>query len=396
MLIRIFVKHRRASFLRVRDFASKAGQDEIQARMKRGLPKRLPIAGVTNTILIASGKGGVGKSTVAVNLALATASSGKTVGLLDADVYGPSIPIMMNLEGQPRIDKRYMSMGFLTDMSQPVVWRGLMVMSAIQKLLREVAWGPLDYLFIDMPPGTGDAQLSITQNIDVTGVVIVTTPQKVALVDARKGAVMFSKVGVPVLGIIENMGAIKCTKCGSMTSVFGSGGAGTLEKELGVPVLGTIPLDPKIQESCDTGKPVVVSEPSSDQAIRIYYFVHCCVNSWKVIDCRSRHRFNRSEYRINKLGSNASFNAHCSIPKFVYSSSTPGYFRDEEFGLLNQQGGQFLASLPCWERKTSKYTGNAGLFWLRACLLIQSTPLIDTVVNETPAVAESRGSQCDN
>ncbi|XP_013400142.1 iron-sulfur protein NUBPL [Lingula anatina] len=250
-------------------------------QVSKGLPKKFPIAGVKQVIVVASGKGGVGKSTVAVNLALALADNDKDkqVGLLDADVYGPSIPRMMNLEGQVFLNEqnlmmplvnfgiKCMSMGFLVDEGSPVVWRGLMVMSAIQRLLRQVAWGPLDYLVIDMPPGTGDTQLTLSQNIPISGAVIVSTPQDIALLDARKGAEMFKKVQVPVLGIVQNMSVFHCPKCGHEEHIFGEEGANKLAQEMGLEILGDIPLHTKIRELCDSGKPVVVSEEGSPQAL---------------------------------------------------------------------------------------------------------------------------------
>nr|CAG4641055.1 EOG090X0A5B [Eulimnadia texana] len=264
----------------LKQFLSEDLKQRQQELMKRGLPKKKPIDGVKNVILVASGKGGVGKSTVSVNLALALSSrfSSKNVGLLDADVYGPSIPTMMNLGGQPELTEKNlirpmvnynvkcMSMGFLTDNASPVIWRGLMVMSAIEKMLRQVDWAPLDYLVIDMPPGTGDTQLSIAQNIEVSGVVVVTTPQKVALIDARKGALMFQKLGIPVLGFVNNMATFSCPNCGHPSHVFGEKGTQSLAKELGLNVLVDIPLDPAIMEAADKGQPTVVAAPSSSQA----------------------------------------------------------------------------------------------------------------------------------
>ncbi|XP_050809898.1 iron-sulfur protein NUBPL isoform X2 [Gopherus flavomarginatus] len=248
--------------------------------MSRGLPKQKPIEGVKQVLVFASGKGGVGKSTTAVNIALALAAhdSTKAVGLLDADVYGPSIPKMMNLKGNPELSpknfmrplKNYgiacMSMGFLVEETAPVVWRGLMVMSAIEKLLRQVDWGQLDYLVIDMPPGTGDVQLSVSQNVPVTGAVIVSTPQDIALLDARKGAEMFRKVRVPVLGLVQNMSVFQCPKCKHETHIFGADGVRGLAKTLGLDVLGDIPLNVNIRETCDAGQPIVISQPQSDMA----------------------------------------------------------------------------------------------------------------------------------
>ncbi|XP_037589415.1 iron-sulfur protein NUBPL isoform X1 [Cebus imitator] len=256
--------------------------------MSRGLPKQKPIEGVKQVIVVASGKGGVGKSTTAVNLALALAAndSSKAIGLLDVDVYGPSIPKMMNLKGNPELSQSNlmrpllnygiacMSMGFLVEENEPVVWRGLMVMSAIEKLLRQILyffdfkvdWGQLDYLVVDMPPGTGDVQLSVSQNIPITGAVIVSTPQDIALMDAHKGAEMFRKVHVPVLGLIQNMSVFQCPKCKHKTHIFGADGARKLAHTLGLDVLGDIPLHLNIREASDTGQPIVFSQPESDEA----------------------------------------------------------------------------------------------------------------------------------
>lgn len=220
--------------------------------MSRGLPKQKPIEGVREVIVVASGKGGVGKSTTAVNLALALAAndSSKAVGLLDVDVYGPSIPKMMNLKGNPELSPNNlmrpllnygiacMSMGFLVEETAPLVWRGLMVMSAIEKLLRQVDWGQLDYLVVDMPPGTGDVQLSVSQNIPISGAVIVSTPQDIALMDAHKGAEMFRKVNVPVLGLVQNMSVFQCPQCKHKTHIFGADGARKLAQTLDLDVLG--------------------------------------------------------------------------------------------------------------------------------------------------------------
>uniref|UniRef100_A0A5F9CQ24 Iron-sulfur cluster transfer protein NUBPL n=1 Tax=Oryctolagus cuniculus TaxID=9986 RepID=A0A5F9CQ24_RABIT len=248
--------------------------------MARGLPKQKPIEGVKQVIVVASGKGGVGKSTTAVNLALALAAndSSKAIGLLDVDVYGPSIPKMMNLKGNPELSQSNlmrpllnygiacMSMGFLVEETAPVVWRGLMVMSAIEKLLRQVDWGQLDYLVVDMPPGTGDVQLSVSQNIPISGAVIVSTPQDIALMDAHKGAEMFRKVHVPVLGLIQNMSVFQCPNCKHKTHIFGADGARKLAQTLDLDVLGDIPLHLSIREASDTGQPIVYSQPESDEA----------------------------------------------------------------------------------------------------------------------------------
>ncbi|XP_065917701.1 iron-sulfur cluster transfer protein NUBPL-like isoform X3 [Dysidea avara] len=235
-------------------------------------PQKWPIPGVKHIILVASGKGGVGKSTAAVNLAvsLTHVNQNLSVGLLDADVYGPSVPKMMNLTQQPEVSKqnkmiplinygiKCMSMGFLVEETSAVIWRGLMVMSAVQKLLRQVDWGLLDVLVVDMPPGTGDTQLTISQQIAVSGAVLVTTPQDIALLDARRGAEMFKAVNIPVLGIIQNMSSFVCPNCGHSHSIFGSKGAQKLSAELDVDILGDVPLDIEIRESCDKGKPAVL------------------------------------------------------------------------------------------------------------------------------------------
>ncbi|XP_068695814.1 iron-sulfur cluster transfer protein NUBPL-like isoform X2 [Montipora capricornis] len=248
--------------------------------MVRGLPKKRPIPGVKHVVVIASGKGGVGKSTVSVNLALGMLACKQSlrVGLLDADIYGPSIPKMMNLNQQPELTKQNqmkplvnfgvpcMSMGFLVEEGAPIVWRGLMVMSAIEKLLRQVAWGELDVLVIDMPPGTGDTQLSISQLIPISGAVIVTTPQDIALLDARRGAEMFKKVHVPVLGVIQNMSHYVCPNCQHKAYIFGKDGARNVAKELDLELLSDVPLDIEIREMADSGTPIVVSQPDSPQS----------------------------------------------------------------------------------------------------------------------------------
>lgn len=283
---RTFLQWGRRHSVSAFSFSSAAGshEEKLKSRqaemMSRGLPKQKPIPGVKHVLVVASGKGGVGKSTTAVNLALGIAASDhvKAVGLLDADVYGPSIPRMMNLKGNPEVSDRNlmiplvnygircMSMGFLVEETAPIVWRGLMVMSAIERLLRQVEWGELDYLVIDMPPGTGDVQLSISQNIPISGAVIVSTPQDIALLDARRGAEMFQKVNVPVLGLVQNMSVFRCPKCNHETHIFGTDGARHLAATMGLDILGDIPLHINIRETCDLGKPVVVSDPESSEA----------------------------------------------------------------------------------------------------------------------------------
>ncbi len=231
------------------------------------------IPGVKNIVAIASGKGGVGKSTTAVNLALALAAEGATVGILDADIYGPSQPMMLGIGGRPESKDgkslepmeaygvQAMSIGFLIDPDTPMVWRGPMVTQALEQLLRDTNWRNVDYLVVDMPPGTGDIQLTLSQKVPVTGAVIVTTPQDIALLDAKKGLKMFEKVGVPIIGIVENMSIHVCSKCGHAEHIFGEGGAERMSKEYGVPFLGGLPLDIRIREETDSGRPTVVAEP---------------------------------------------------------------------------------------------------------------------------------------
>jgi ATP-binding protein involved in chromosome partitioning len=236
------------------------------------------IPGVANIIAVASGKGGVGKSTTAVNLALALQAQGLKIGVLDADIYGPSMPRLLGLKGQPQqlagnklkpmeaYGLRVMSMGFLVDEETPMIWRGPMVMSALSQMLKDVAWGELDVLVVDMPPGTGDAQLTMAQQVPLAGAVIVSTPQDLALIDARKGLNMFRKVDVPVLGLVENMSTFVCPHCGERSDIFAHGGAKAEAERLGVPFLGEVPLIMAIRETSDNGRPVVASEPGSPAA----------------------------------------------------------------------------------------------------------------------------------
>ena len=249
-------------------------QSRVQAHRIRAGVERVP--GVSNIIAVASGKGGVGKSTTAVNLALALRDEGARVGLLDADIYGPSVPLLLNVAGKPESrDGKTMepmvghgvkcnSIGFLIDPDAPAIWRGPMVTQALEQLLRQTNWGDLDYLIVDMPPGTGDIALTLAQRVPVTGAVIVTTPQDIALLDARKGARMFEKVEVPVLGIIENMAVHVCSQCGHVEHLFGQGGATRMAQEFGVPVLGSLPLSLAVREDADAGHPTVAKAPDTE------------------------------------------------------------------------------------------------------------------------------------
>jgi ATP-binding protein involved in chromosome partitioning len=242
-------------------------------------PQKAGVPGVKAIIAVASGKGGVGKSTTAVNLALAMLANGLKVGLLDSDIYGPSVPRLLNISGRPQqIDNKIivpmenyglkaMSMGFLVDEEAAMIWRGPMVQSAILQMLREVAWGELDVLVVDMPPGTGDAQLTMAQQVPLAGAVIVSTPQDLALIDARKGIAMFRKVEVPLLGIIENMSYFLAPDTGHRYDIFGHGGAKAEAERIGVPFLGEVPLTMDIRERSDAGTPVVVSDPHSASAL---------------------------------------------------------------------------------------------------------------------------------
>ncbi len=242
--------------------------------------KLTPLPGVKNIIAVASGKGGVGKSTVAANLALALAAEGANVGVLDADIYGPSQPRMLGIEGRPESPDgktiipmrnhgvQVMSIGFLVGEDTPMIWRGPMVTQALTQLLHNTQWQDLDYLIVDMPPGTGDIQLTLCQRVPVAGAVIVTTPQDIALLDAKKGLKMFEKVAVPVLGVIENMATHVCSRCGHEEHVFGEGGGARMAAQYGVPLLGSLPLDIRIREQADGGNPSVVAMPDSDIAAR--------------------------------------------------------------------------------------------------------------------------------
>jgi ATP-binding protein involved in chromosome partitioning len=236
------------------------------------------VPGVKNIVAVASGKGGVGKSTTAVNLALGLAAEGASVGVLDADIYGPSQPTMLGITGRPESKDgktlepmvghgiQAISIGFLIDIDTPMVWRGPMVTQALEQLLKDTRWRDIDYLVVDMPPGTGDIQLTLAQKVPVTGVVIVTTPQDIALIDARKGLKMFEKVGIPILGVVENMSTHICSKCGHEEHIFGQGGAERMCREYGTELLGSLPLDISIREQADSGKPTVVADPDGRAA----------------------------------------------------------------------------------------------------------------------------------
>ncbi len=269
-----------------KDVLAQIGVKKVEIDWKSEVPAdqritdRLPVS-FRNTIAVSSGKGGVGKSTVAANLAVALAKMGAGVGLLDADIYGPNIPLMMGVDRLPRVpgDKitpalaygvRLMSMAFVVDPDQPVIWRGPMIHSAIRQFLTDVDWGQLDYLIIDLPPGTGDAQLTLAQSVPLTGAVIVTTPQEVALADALKGLRMFEKLEVPILGVAENMGPYIDPKTGQKIAFFGEGGGQRMADRLQVPFLGSVPLDPNVREGGDAGKPIVVHKPDTLAAQALY------------------------------------------------------------------------------------------------------------------------------
>jgi len=252
---------------------------ELSADLGGRDPTEDPLPGVTNVICVASGKGGVGKSTVAVNLAAAMADRGARVGLFDADIYGPNVPRMVGAEDPPRTEggelippKRFgvalMSMAFLVGEDDPVIWRGPMVHKLITQLWDDVAWGSMDYLVVDLPPGTGDTQLTLLQSVPLAGAVIVTTPQQVAVDDARKGLRMFGKHDTPVLGIVENMSAFRCPDCGSKHTIFGEGGGETFAEESDMPFLGSVPLDPSVREGGDDGRPAVLGEGETADALR--------------------------------------------------------------------------------------------------------------------------------
>ena len=259
------------------------GVTRVDVQLARGPAETEPIAieGIGDIIAVASTKGGVGKSTVAVNLAAALSRLGQQVGILDADVYGPSLPTMLGLSGRPRVAEqtkvyplekfglRVMSMGFFLDDSSPVIWRGPLVTGLLRQFLKDVQWGELDVLVVDLPPGTGDAQLTLAQQVPLSGGVIVTTPQDVSVLDVERGIAMFNQVNTPVLGVVENMSTYVCPHCGTQDQLFGSGGGERLARESGVPLLGQIPIVPDIRASGDAGTPIVIAQPEH-QVSRVY------------------------------------------------------------------------------------------------------------------------------
>jgi len=236
------------------------------------------IPGIKNIIAVASGKGGVGKSTTSVNLAVALQQKGARVGLMDADVYGPNIPQMLGITAQPEVseDKRIqppsaygikvISMGMLVAPDQPIIWRGPMLHGAVQQFMRDVAWGELDYLVVDLPPGTGDVSLSMAQSVPVAGAVVVTTPQSVSVSDVRKAVAMFRQLNIPILGVVENMSTFVCGHCGQRTDIFGHGGGARMAEEMSIPFLGEVPIDTRVREGGDTGQPIVAAVPDSPAA----------------------------------------------------------------------------------------------------------------------------------
>jgi len=268
----VALRERLANLPGVTDIVIRLESKIISHEVQRGLK---PLPGVKNVVAVASGKGGVGKSTTAVNLALALSLEGAQVGLLDADIYGPSQPRMLGSQDRPtspdgkslnpviRYGIQSMSIGYLIEEETPMVWRGPMVTQALEQLLRDTRWEALDYLVIDLPPGTGDTQLTLSQKVPVSGAIIVTTPQDIALLDARRGLKMFEKVEIPVLGIVENMSLHICSKCGHEEHIFGEGGGQRMAADYNVPFLGTLPLDIRIREETDNGQPTVIAEPDS-------------------------------------------------------------------------------------------------------------------------------------
>ncbi len=266
--------------------------DEQQSQSAHAAPEQPQenlIPGVKHVIAVSSGKGGVGKSTVTVNMAVALQQEGFRVGVMDADIYGPNLPMMMGVTKEPTKEGekitpaegqgvKVISMGFFVPEDTPVVWRGPMVHGAIQQFFRDVVWGELDYLLIDLPPGTGDVPLTLSQLVPLTGAITVTTPQEVALSDVRKGMMMFQKVNVPLLGVVENMSYFVCGHCGERNEIFSYGGGEQAAKKFGVPFLGRVPLDPAIREGGDTGSPIVVNNPESPQTEAFFQIVRTLVS----------------------------------------------------------------------------------------------------------------------
>jgi ATP-binding protein involved in chromosome partitioning len=289
-----------------RSASAGAPQSPGDAHAHAASPPKAGVPGVDAIIAVASGKGGVGKSTVAVNLALGLAALNLRVGVLDADIYGPSIPRLLGLRGRPealggrvlkpleRYGLKVMSIGFLVEEETPMIWRGPMVQSALVQMLREVAWGALDVLVVDMPPGTGDAQLTMAQQVPLAGAVIVSTPQDLSLIDARKGLNMFRRVDVPVLGIVENMSYFVCPHCGERTDIFGHGGAEQEAGRIGVPFLGSVPLHASIRALSDAGTPVVAAEPGGAHSL---VFREIAARTWREVNA-ARDQGGRQPPRI--------------------------------------------------------------------------------------------------
>ena len=269
------------------------GTVQVEVRLKEQVPAGVqtpqqatpnvpPLPGVQNIIAVASGKGGVGKSTVATNLAVALSMAGLRIGLLDADIYGPSIPLMMGVHDKPQVTStnrivpffnhgvKMQSLGFFLGENAPVIWRGPMVMKAVQQLLQDTDWGELDVLVVDLPPGTGDVQLTLVQTVPLTGAILVTTPQDLALLDVTKGAEMFKQVGAPLFGIVENMSFFTCPDCGKETEIFRRGGGQKESERLGIPLLGRIPLDPEVCDAGDTGVPVAIGQPDTKAGTELH------------------------------------------------------------------------------------------------------------------------------
>jgi ATP-binding protein involved in chromosome partitioning len=266
-----------------RKVAALPGVTAARARMTadvraRGGFGRQAVPGIKNILAVGAGKGGVGKSTTSVNLAVALQKKGARVGLMDADVYGPNIPQMLGITGQPEVgeDKRIVpaeaygikviSMGMLVAPDQPIIWRGPMLHGAVQQFMRDVAWGELDYLVVDLPPGTGDVSLSMAQSVPVAGAVVVTTPQSVSVSDVRKAVAMFRQLNIPILGVVENMSTFVCGHCGERTDIFGHGGGARMAEEMSIPFLGEVPIDTRVREGGDTGRPIVAAVPDSPAA----------------------------------------------------------------------------------------------------------------------------------